>query len=77
VHEQLDKIGPVRLIRRQIEDQLHGSADSIPVLGNQDRSTSLGEALGNAAPEAFGRGEVKGGHEPHRRTIAHAIDQHV
>ena len=77
MHQHLRQIGAVRLVLGLVEHQLHGAAQALRILGDQQRAFARGHALRHAAPErhrAVARQRV---HEAHRRTAFDAVDQHV
>ena len=76
VHQHLGQIGAVRLVFRQIEDQLHRADDA------RDRPRRPGararpsaRCCGNAAPEADRLVERERAHEAHRGAALDAVDQ--
>ena len=77
MHQHLRQIGAVRLILGLVEYQLHGAAQALRIVSNQQRAFTSGHALGHAAPErnrAVARQRV---HEAHRRATFDAVDQYI
>ena len=77
MHQHLHQVGAVRLILGQVEQQLHGAAQAVRIVGDQQRPFARGHALGHAAPERHGAVARQRVHEAHRRAAFDAVDQQV
>jgi tetratricopeptide (TPR) repeat protein len=75
--QHLGQVGPVRLVLRLVEHQLHRPHDLAagPVLGHQQGALAAGHTLGDALPEGLGLPAVERRHEADRSPARHAIDE--
>jgi hypothetical protein len=77
VHQHLREVGAVRLILRQIEDEVDRPADAALVLRDEKRARAGRDVARDTAPEGFGALAGQRVHEAHRRAALDAVDQHV
>jgi hypothetical protein len=77
VHEHLGQICPVRLIFGKVEQQLHGAADAVPIVGDEEYPFAGADAARHAPPECERAIPREGMHEADRRSTFDAIDQNV
>ncbi len=77
MHQHLGKIGAMRLILGQRQDQLRGAADSVLVLGDDNRALAGLDAPGDAAPEGNRLVAREGMHETDRRAAVDHVHQYI
>jgi hypothetical protein len=77
MHQHLRQVGPVRLVLRQIEHELHRAAHAPLVLGHQQRAPAVREAVGHAPPERQRLVPRHRLHEAHRRAGFDAVHEHI
>ena len=78
VDEHLGDVGPVRLVLRLLEDDLHGAHDlsARPILRHEQDALARSDALGDALPERIGPLSGQRQHEADRGAALDAVDQH-
>ncbi|KAJ3058714.1 hypothetical protein HK102_010348, partial [Quaeritorhiza haematococci] len=76
-HQHLRQVGAVRLVFGEVDDQLHGAAESLRILGRQDDPAARGRFTRHATPERLGPFPRQREHEADRGPALDAIDQQV
>ena len=67
----------MRLVFRQVENQLHRADDAARVLGDQERTLAACCGCRDPRPEGGGLIKTQWAHEAHRRATLYAIYQEV